>query len=145
MDNCLQDKLGGVINVSEGDSAKGVQVQTLEDGRLEAELYVTDSQKNSADGKTEGVYTGYSCLVTESAPQGATDPNAKKQNTYKVDFSEHKEKDDHMRSAKVDALKAAGLDGFGMGIDMVSGRDRRGRKECARQRACAPHPQGRSA
>ena len=50
-----------------------------------------------------------------------TDPNAKKQNTYKVDFSEHKEKDDHMRSAKVDALKAAGLDGFGMGIDMVSG------------------------
>ncbi len=63
----------------------------------EAELYVTDSQKNSADGKTEGVYTGYSCLVTESAPQGATDPNAKKQNTYKVDFSEHKEKDDHMR------------------------------------------------
>lgn len=121
MDNCLQDKLGGVVKVSEGDSAKGVQVQTLEDGRLEAELYVTDSQKNSADGKTEGVYTGYSCLVTESAPQGATDPNAKKQNTYKVDFSEHKEKDDHMRSAKVDALKAAGLDGFGMGIDMVSG------------------------
>lgn len=122
MDNCLQDKLGGVINVSEGDSAKGVQVQTLEDGRrLEAELHVTDSQKNGADGKTEGVYTGYSCLVTESAPEGATDPNAKKQNTYKVDFSEHKEKDDHMRSAKVDALKAAGLDGFGMGIDMVSG------------------------
>ena len=122
MDNCLQDKLGGVINVSEGDSAKGVQVQTLEDGRrLEAELHVTDSQKNGADGKTEGVYTGYSCLVTESAPEGATDPNAKKQNTYKVDFSEHKEKDDHTRSAKVDALKAAGLDGFGMGIDMVSG------------------------
>lgn len=122
MDNCLQDKLGGVINVSEGDSAKGVQVQTLEDGRrLEAELHVTDSQKNGADGKTEGVYSGYSCLVTESAPEGATDPNAKKQNTYKVDFSEHKEKDDHMRSAKVDALKAAGLDGFGMGIDMVSG------------------------
>lgn len=58
MDNCLQDKLGGVVKVSEGDSAKGVQVQTLEDGRLEAELYVTDSQKNSADGKTEGVYTG---------------------------------------------------------------------------------------
>ena len=41
MDNCLQDKLGGVVKVSEGDSAKGVQVQTLEDGRLEAELYVT--------------------------------------------------------------------------------------------------------
>lgn len=138
MDNCLQDKLGGVVKVSEGDSAKGVQVQTLEDGRLEAELYVTDSQKNSADGKTEGVYTGYSCLVTESAPQGATDPNAKKQNTYKVDFSEHKEKDDHMRSAKVDALKAAGLDGFGMGIDMVSGVIDEGAKECARQRACAP-------
>ena len=66
---------------------KAVQVQTLEDGHLEAELYVTDSQELSADGKTEGVYTGYSCLVTESAPQGATDPNAKKQNTYKVDFS----------------------------------------------------------
>lgn len=121
MDNCLQDKLGGVVKVSEGDSAKGDQVQTLEDGRLEAELHVTDSQKNGADGKTEGAYSGYSCLVTESAPEGATDPNAKKQNTYKVDFSEHKEKDDHMRSAKVDALKAAGLDGFGMGIDMVSG------------------------
>ena len=121
MDNCLQDKLGGVVKVSEGDSAKGDQVQTLEDGRLEAELYVTDSQKNSADGKTEGVYTGYSCLVTESAPQGATDPNAKKQNTYKVDFSEHKEKDDHMRSAKVDALKAAGLDIGGLGLETVSG------------------------
>lgn len=121
MDNCLQDKLGGVINVSEGDSAKGDQVQTLEDGRLEAELYVTDSQKNSADGKTEGVYSGYSCLVTESAPKGATDPNAKKQSTYKVDFSEHKEKDDHMRSAKVDALKAAGLDIGGLGLETVSG------------------------
>ena len=120
MDNCLQDKLGGVIKVSEGDSAKGDQVQTFEDGRLEAELYVTDSQKNSADGKTEGVYSGYSCLVTESAPEGATDSNAK-QSTYKVDFSNHKEKDDHMRSAKVDALKAAGLDGFGLGLDMVSG------------------------
>ena len=95
MDNCLQDKLGGVIKVSEGDSAKGDQVQTFEDGRLEAELYVTDSQKNSADGKTEGVYSGYSCLVTESAPEGATDSNAK-QSTYKVDFSNHKEKDDHM-------------------------------------------------
>ena len=129
MDNCLQDKLGGVINVSEGYSAKGDQVQTLEDGRLEAELYVTDSQKNGADGKTEGVYSGYSCLVTESAPEGATDPNAKKQSTYKVDFSKHKETDDHMRSAKVDALKAAGLDGFGLGIDMVSGKLDQGAKE----------------
>ena len=129
MDNCLQDKLGGVVKVSEGDSAKGDQVQTLEDGRLEAELYVTDSQKNSADGKTEGVYTGYSCLVTESAPQGATDPNAKKQNTYKVDFSEHKEKDDHMRSAKVDALKAAGLDIGGLGLETVSGMIDEGAKE----------------
>lgn len=129
MDNCLQDKLGGVINVSEGDSKKGDQVQTLEDGRLEAELYVTDSQKNGADGKTEGVYSGYSCLVTESAPEGATDSNAKKQSTYKVDFSKHKETDDHMRSAKVDALKAAGLDGFGLGIDMVSGVLDQGAKE----------------
>lgn len=128
MDNCLQDKLGGVIKVSEGDSAKGDQVQTFEDGRLEAELYVTDSQKNSADGKTEGVYSGYSCLVTESAPEGATDSNAK-QSTYKVDFSNHKEKDDHMRSAKVDALKAAGLDGFGLGLDMVSGVFDQGAKE----------------
>ncbi len=128
MDNCLQDKLGGVVKVSEGDSAKGDQVQTFEDGRLEAELYVTDSQKNSADGKTEGVYSGYSCLVTESAPEGATDSNAK-QSTYKVDFSNHKEKDDHMRSAKVDALKAAGLDGFGLGLDMVSGVFDQGAKE----------------
>ena len=129
MDNCLQDKLGGVINVSEGNSAKGDQVQTLEDGRIEAELYVTDSQKNGADGKTEGVYSGYSCLVTESAPQGATDPNAKKQNTYKVDFSEHKEKDDHMRSAKVDALTAAGLDIGGLGLETVSGVFDEGAKE----------------
>ena len=128
MDNCLQDKLGGVIKVSEGNSANGDQVQAFEDGRLEAELYVTDSQKNSADGKTEGVYSGYSCLVTESAPEGATDSNAK-QSTYKVDFSKHKEKDDHMRSAKVDALKAAGLDGFGLGIDMVSGVLDQGAKE----------------
>lgn len=129
MDNCLQDKLGGVINVSEGNSAKGDQVQTLEDGRIEAELYVTDSQKNGADGKTEGVYSGYSCLVTESAPQGATDPNAKKQSTYKVDFSEHKEKDDHMRSAKVDALTAAGLDIGGLGLETVSGVFDEGAKE----------------
>ena len=129
MDNCLQDKLGGVINVSEGDSKKGDQVQTLEDGRLEAELYVTDSQKNGADGKTEGAYSGYSCLVTESAPEGATDSNAKKQSTYKVDFSKHKETNDHMRSAKVDALKAAGLDSGGLGLEMVSGKIDQGAKE----------------
>lgn len=101
----------------------------MEDGRIEAELYVTDSQKNGADGKTEGVYSGYSCLVTESAPQGATDPNAKKQSTYKVDFSEHKEKDDHMRSAKVDALTAAGLDIGGLGLETVSGVFDEGAKE----------------
>lgn len=129
MDNCLQDKLGGVINVSEGDSKKGDQVQTLEDGRLEAELYVTDSQKNGADGKTEGAYSGYSCLVTESAPEGATDSNAKKQSTYKVDFSKHKETNDHMRSARVDALKAAGLDSGGLGLEMVSGKIDQGAKE----------------
>ncbi|WP_449138384.1 chitobiase/beta-hexosaminidase C-terminal domain-containing protein, partial [Slackia sp.] len=49
--------------------------------------------------------------------------------TYKVDFSKHKETDDHMRSAKVDALKTVGLTIPGVGMDLVSGYLEKGSKE----------------
>ena len=128
-DRCLEGKVGDILKITDGDSAKGDFVQTLQDGRFEASLFVTDSQKNGADGKVEGIYSGYSCVVTESAPAGAADPQAKKQSTYKVDFSKHKETDDHMRSAKVDALKTVGLTIPGVGMDLVSGYLEKGSKE----------------
>lgn len=128
-DRCLEGKVGDILKITDGDSTKGDLVQTMQDGRFEASLFVTDSQKNGADGKVEGIYSGYSCVVTESAPAGAADPQAKKQSTYKVDFSKHKETDDHMRSAKVDALKTVGLTIPGVGMDMASGYLEKGSKE----------------
>lgn len=128
-DRCLEGKVGDILKITDGDSTKGDLVQTMQDGRFEAKLFVTDSQKNGADGKVEGIYSGYSCVVTESAPAGAADPQAKKQSTYKVDFSKHKETDDHMRSAKVDALKTVGLTIPGVGMDMTSGYLEKGSKE----------------
>lgn len=127
-DRCLEGKVGDILKITDGDSAKGDYVQTLQDGRFEASLFVTDSQKNGKDGKVEGIYSGYSCVVTESAPAGAANPQAKKQTTYKVDYTKLAA-NEHMRSAAVDALKTVGLTIPGVGMDMASGYLEKGSKE----------------
>ena len=100
----------------------------MQDGRFEAKLFVTDSQKNGKDGKAEGIYSGYSCVVTESAPAGTANPQAKKQTTYKVDFTKLAT-NEHMRSAAVDALKTVGLTIPGVGMDITSNFLEKGSKE----------------
>lgn len=127
-DRCLEDKVGDILKIADGDSTKGDLVQTMQDGRFEAKLFVTDSQKNGKDGKVEGIYSGYSCVVTESAPAGAANPQAKKQTTYKVDYTKLAA-NEHMRSAAVDALKTVGLTIPGVGMDAVSGYLEKGSKE----------------
>lgn len=127
-DRCLEDKVGDILKIADGDSTKGDLVQTMQDGRFEAKLFVTDSQKNGKDGKVEGIYSGYSCVVTESAPAGAANPQAKKQTTYKVDYTKLAA-NEHMRSAAVDALKTVGLTIPGVGMDMASGYLEKGSKE----------------
>lgn len=127
-DRCLEDKVGDVLKIADGDSTKGDLVQTMQDDRFEAKLFVTDSQKNGKDGKVEGIYSGYSCVVTESAPAGAANPQAKKQTTYKVDYTKLAA-NEHMRSAAVDALKTVGLTIPGVGMDAASGYLEKGSKE----------------
>lgn len=127
-DRCLEDKVGDILKIADGDSTKGDLVQTMQDGRFEAKLFVTDSQKNGKDGKVEGIYSGYSCVVTESAPAGAVNPQAKKQTTYKVDYTKLAA-NEHMRSAAVDALKTVGLTIPGVGMDAASGYLEKGSKE----------------
>lgn len=127
-DRCLEDKVGDVLKIADGDSTKGDLVQTMQDGRFEAKLFVTDSQKNGKDGKVEGIYSGYSCVVTESAPAGTANPQAKKQTTYKVDYTKLAA-NEHMRSAAVDALKTVGLTIPGVGMDAASGYLEKGSKE----------------
>lgn len=127
-DRCLEDKVGDILKIADGDSTKGDLVQTMQDGRFEAKLFVTDSQKNGKDGKAEGIYSGYSCVVTESAPAGTANPQAKKQTTYKVDFTKLAT-NEHMRSAAVDALKTVGLTIPGVGMDITSNFLEKGSKE----------------
>lgn len=35
-------------------------------------MFVTDSQRNGTDGKTPGIFTGFSTRVTETAPEGVS-------------------------------------------------------------------------
>ena len=130
MDDNLENHLNGSLTVSDSDTTKGDLIFSSTQGRFTGEMFVTDSQRNGTDGKTPGIFTGFSARVTETAPEGVSaSPGTRgiflegkpgdntRVSSYTADFDANHE---HHDGAVVDALWGAGLNVIGAGLDEIS-------------------------
>lgn len=131
MDDSLEKQGNGSLTASEGDTTKGDLISTSTQGRFTGEVFVTESQKNGKDGKTPGIYSGFSTRVTETAPAGMKDADSRvlevalaegkdadsHETSYTVDFDDNHE---HHDGALIDAAWGYGLDILGIGLDKAA-------------------------
>lgn len=116
MDDNLESQCEDMLSISDGAAESGQAETSYGQGRFTADVYMTEAQKNGADGKTPGIYAGFTSVVSETAPQGIEEQEARV-NSYSVDFADNHQTHD---GAKADALKGLGWNFYGIGLDFAS-------------------------
>lgn len=113
-DASLKEECGSALVISEGDHTRGAEEDSFEDGRFTGVMFLTDVQKNGKDGKTPGIYRGFSTRVSEAAPTAIE--AMPRITSYTANFDESHETWD---GAKKDAWWGLGSFGFGTFLDFA--------------------------